>query len=150
MVVRLVSRSLHPLALKILAVATVLCGPGLLLATPARATTVAVAISPSAVILPVGGMQVFTAMVENDSTNLGVAWSESGGGSVQQLGPVTALYTAANSLSETNPVVYVVATSVADPSIFAEATVTVVPEPSTALLFTVGVLGLAVKGRRRV
>lgn len=80
---------------------------------------VAVAISPTAPSVPVNGTQQFTATVTG-STNTAVTWSvQSGGGTVSGSG----LYTAPGATGSA----VVRATSVADNTKFAEATVTVTP-----------------------
>jgi hypothetical protein len=80
---------------------------------------VAVAISPTAPSVPVNGTQQFTATVTG-SSNTSVTWSvQSGGGTVSGSG----LYTAPGATGSA----VVRATSVADNTKFAEATVTITP-----------------------
>jgi sugar lactone lactonase YvrE len=81
---------------------------------------VAVSISPESVALSPGGTQQFSATVTN-AGNSAVIWgvTESGGGTVSGAG----LYTAPASISGGSAAFHVVATSVADPSKGATATV---------------------------
>ena len=86
-------------------------------------------ISPSSVSLATGGTQQFSATVAGTS-NTGVTWTASGGGTISSAG----LYTAGNSVGSAT----VTATSVADSSKSAQAkvTVTVPPPPGTASSIT--------------
>ena len=95
-------------------------------ATVTVAPPVAVAISPTSVTLLIGGTQQFTATVTN-STNTAVTWSLAGTGCTgSACGTITSngLYTAPGSVPSP-PAVFVTATSVADPTKSATASVTI-------------------------
>lgn len=112
-------------------------------ATVTVALPVAVAVAPTAATVTAGKQQQFTATVSN-TTNTAVTWTIAGSGcSGASCGSITAggLYTAPSSVP--NPAqVSVTATSVADTSKSATATVTIVPPvaisiaPKTAQLLT--------------
>jgi hypothetical protein len=89
---------------------------------------VAVTVAPTSASLQVGATQQFNSTVTG-TTNSSVTWSVNGiAGGNATVGTVSAagLYTAPASVPATNPVA-VRATSVADPTKFAEATVTITP-----------------------
>lgn len=89
---------------------------------------VAVTVAPTTASLQVGATQQFNSTVTG-TTNSSVTWSVSGvAGGNATVGTINAagLYTAPASVPATNPVT-VRATSVADPTQFAEATVTITP-----------------------
>src|SRR5208337_3674117 len=91
-------------------------------------------ISPPTAQVSVNGQQQFTGTVTGTG-NTGVTWSISGAGcSGATCGTITSngLYTAP-SVVPNPPTVSVTATSVADPSKFATATVTVVSGPSVTV-----------------
>ena len=82
-----------------------------------------ISVTPTPISVPTGQSQLFTATVAG-STNTAVTWSVfSGGGSVS----VSGLYTAPGAPGSAT----VRATSVADPTKFADAAVTIVPLPIT-------------------
>ena len=103
---------------------------------------VSVTVSPSTVQLPVLGHQQFTATVTG-SSNTSVTWRIAGGCSGAACGTISAsgVYTAPPAVPSPAQV-SVTATSVADPTKSASATVTVVPpvsvtvSPTTAMLLT--------------
>ena len=103
---------------------------------------VSVTVSPSTVQLPVLGHQQFTATVTG-SSNTSVTWRIAGGCSGAACGTISAsgVYTAPSAVPSPAQV-SVTATSVADPTKSASATVTVVPpvsvtvSPTTAMLLT--------------
>jgi len=86
--------------------------------TVSHPSGIGVTVTPSSLTLPVHGSRTFQAVVTN-SPDTTVTWSvdESVGGSITDLG----LYTA----SATSGTFHVRATTIADPTVFAEATVTV-------------------------
>ena len=89
-------------------------------------------LTPMSVTIQVGKTQQFTANVSG-STNTGVTWMMmSGSGSISSAG----LYTAPTSISGSSTQAIIRATSVADQSVFAQATITVVPPPDTTPCFT--------------
>ena len=100
--------------LSLCGMALVSCGGGGTVVTP----TVAVGVTPSTATVQTGGTTSFTATVSG-SANTAVTWSvtESGGGTITASGVYTAPATAGTY--------HVVATSVADPTQSATATVTV-------------------------
>ncbi len=123
--IRTASLALFPAASLLILVA---CGGGG--STPAPAPAVAVSISPNPVPpLLVGGTQTFTATVTGNA-NTSVTWSvtEGAGGTITTGGVYTAPMTPGTY--------HVVATSVADATKHATATVTVTPPPATALAYT--------------
>ena len=87
---------------------------------------VTVSISPTSAWLMTGGTQQFAASVTG-TTNTAVTWSPGGGGSVSATGLYTAPATAGN--------VTVTATSVADPTKSASASVSVTPAVTDDVLF---------------
>lgn len=101
-------------------------------ATVVLANGIVVSVSPSAVTLPLGGTQTFTATVSGTG-NGGVSWSVDGqaGGSAS-VGVITAqgLYTAPTGMPP-SPTVAVTAISTADPAASGTATVTLTA-PSNA------------------
>lgn len=100
---------------------------------------ISVAISPTAPTVAAGTTQSFTASVQNDPSSLGVTWSLSGAGctgaacgTLSSITPTSVLYTAPNTAP--NPAtVSVVATSVADNTKSATASVTIGPPPQMAV-----------------
>lgn len=98
-------------------------------ASNSKPATLALSISPSTASVTTGGTQQFSASVTGTS-NTGVNWLASGGGTISSTG----VYTAG-----TNPGTYTVtATSLADGSTSAQAkvTVTATPPPGTASSIT--------------
>ncbi len=104
-------------------------------ATVTVVAPVTVSISPTTAQLLTGGHQQFTAIVSN-TTNTAVTWSLAGSGcSGSACGAITAggLYTAPSSVPSP-PQVSVTATSVADPTKSATATVTVLPPVAVTIV----------------
>ena len=106
--------------------------------TPSQTCSPAVAISPSTTSLALGAQQSFSASV-CISANQSVTWTISGSGcnatncgTVAPTGANTATYTAPASLPPSNPLT-LVATSVADPSQSASASITITSSCSPAI-----------------
>jgi hypothetical protein len=102
---------------------------------PASPSGVSVSISPTAATVAVGAQQTFTASVTGN-TNTTVNWTVNGiAGGNASVGTITSagVYTAPASLPTPNPVT-VKATSAADSTQFASATVTVITNPITVAI----------------
>ena len=115
---------------------------------PTKSTTatitlnpVAISLTPTSVAPMIGAAtQPFTATVANDSSNSGVTWTVTGGGSFSAgatASGVATTYTAASPVSAATAVV--TATSVKDPSKSASATITLTPIAMTFSTPTTGI-----------
>jgi hypothetical protein len=96
-----------------------------------KSAPIAVGINPLGASLNDGGIQVFTATVLNDSTNVGVNWNViSGLGQLSAVTPTSVTYTAPSPISSDSTAT-VTATSVADTTKSSSAIITLTPTPQT-------------------
>ena len=94
--------------------------------------TVTITSPTSSPTIQAGQTVSITASVANDSSNKGVTWSVSGGGSLSGQTATTATYNAPASVTA-NTTVTVTATSVADTSATASVKITVTPAPAISV-----------------
>lgn len=113
------------------------CGSGTVIAQQTSPpSSIVVTVSPSSVSVSIGKSQQFTATVQNDPTNSGVAWTMGNFCAAAICGTIDAngKYTAPAVVPSVTTPIQVVATSAADPSKQANGVVSVIPPPGITVI----------------